>query len=64
MPTYPHGYTFFSEMYQPKKILIANSNNVLLIGEEFFVPQKQVVLKLNSFSCKGSAKGVLNIMHT
>ena len=29
MPTYPYGYTytFFSEMYQPKKYLIANSNN-------------------------------------
>ena len=31
----------FLEMYQPKEKLIANSNNVLLIGEEFFVMSVQ-----------------------
>ena len=35
MPTYPHGYLVLLDV-SAKEILIANSNNVLLIGEEFF----------------------------
>ena len=35
MPTYPHGYTFSRDVSAKEK-LIANSNNVVLIGEEFF----------------------------
>ena len=41
MPTYPHMDIPFSRDVSAKEKLIANSNNVLLIGEEFFVMSVQ-----------------------